>query len=231
MAECLRGDIIEQCTLAQKYIHPIYSGLDHSAVAAWIKASVWIVPWSGALHLLALGLLGGAILIVDMRVLGGGLTSQTPARLNRLARPLTLIALALAIPSGLIMAFGEMMKIYYSPPYWVKMASLAAALTFTFGVRNRLIASEGRRLPALGWVLAAVSIGLWAGVFWYLSDSMARAAMGLLLVVLAALAWVGSRHERKAGTPAASGVTKFASLISIAMWLSAAGAGRWIAFY
>jgi hypothetical protein len=230
LAECLRGDIIEQCTLAQKYVLPIYSGLDQSAVAAWIKASVWIVPWSGALHLLALGLLGGAILIVDMRILGGGLTSQTPARLNRTARRLTLIALSLAIPSGLIMAFGEMMKIYYSPPYWVKMASLAAALAFTFGVRNRLIATEGR-LPALGWVLAAVSIGLWVGVIWHLSDSMARTAMALLLVILAALAWFGSRHERTAGTQPASGLTKFASSISIAMWLSAAGAGRWIAFY
>jgi len=142
-----------------------------------------------------------------------------------------LIALALAIPSGLIMAFGEMMKIYYSPPYWVKMASLAAALAFTFGVRNRLIASEGRRLAALGWVLAAVSITLWVGVFWHLSDSMARIAMGLLLVILVTFAWLGSRHERKSGTPAAPGVTKIASVISIAMWLTAAGAGRWIAFY
>ncbi len=230
MADCLRSDIIEQCTLAQKYVLPIYSGLDQSAVAAWIKASVWIVPWSGALHLLALGLLGGAILIVDMRVLGGGLTAQTPAKLNRIARPLTLIALSLAIPSGMIMAFSEMMKIYYSPPYWVKMASLAAALAFTFGVRNRLIATQGR-LPVIGWVLAAVSIALWAGVFWYLSDSMARSVIALLLVILIVLAWFGSRHERKAGTQPATGLTKLASLISIAMWLSAAGAGRWIAFY
>jgi len=230
MAECRYGDLVEQCSLAQKFIYPIYNGLDQSALAGWIKASVWIVPWAGALHLLALGLLGGAVLIVDMRVLGGGLVSHSPAKINRVARPLTIVALALAILTGLTMAFSELMKLYFSPPYWVKMASLAAAITFTFGVRNRVIETDGR-LSVSGWALAAASIALWAGVFVYLSDAFARAAMLLLLISLLAFAWVGVWREQARSTAGDHGWTKLASVISIAMWLTTATAGRWIAFY
>lgn len=212
---------------ARDFVYPIYNGLDQSALAAWVKASTWIVPWAGAVHLLALGLLGGAILIVDMRVLGAGLTSQTPARIYRMARPLTLFALALAILSGMTLASAELMNIYYSPPYWVKMAALAAVLIFTFGVRNRLIAGAGR-LPVLGWVLAVGSIAQWAGVFLYLSDSTARTAMAILLVGLMVFAWLGKRREPETTTP---GLTKAASVITLAMWVTVATAGRWIAFY
>lgn len=216
--------------LAQTYLHPIYSGLDRSALAAWVKASTWIVPWAGALHLLALGTLGGAILMVDMRVLGAGLTSRSPAKINRMARPLTVLALSLAIASGLVLASSEMMKIYYSPPYWLKMASLAAALTLTFGVRDRILA-DGGRIRVLGWLLAALSIALWAGTFLSLSNNLARGAMVGLLLALGGFAWVGARRERIAGKPRCPSWTKAISIISIAMWLTAATAGRWIAFY
>lgn len=230
MAECGVGDGVEPCGFADAYIYPLYNGLDQSAVAAWIKASVWIVPWSGAVHLIALGLLGGAIFIVDLRVLGAGLTSQTPAKINRVALPLTILALAIAVGSGAILALSELLKIYFSPPYWLKMASIVAAVTFTFGVRNRLIATQ--RPPGLSvWLPAVLAVALWAGVFLYLSDTMSRVAMALLLMMLGGFAWIGWRRERAAGVMGSPVGTRLASITTLAMWLTAAVSGRWIAFY
>ncbi len=222
MFECRYGDVIEACGFFDRFVYPVYAGLDQSALAAWIKASLWIVPWAGALHLLALGLLGGVVLMVDMRVLGFGLTSLDADQVRRLMRPLCLLALALAFASGLVIAFGEMLKIYDSPPYWLKMASLLAALVFMFGVRDRLIASGGQ-LSKPGRVLAALSMALWAGAFVWYAEAYAWIAMGALVVVLAVFAWLG----RGAGNAR----TKAASLLSLAMWLTTAAAGRWIAFY
>jgi len=102
------------------------------------------------------------------------------------------------------------------------MASLAAALVFTFGVRDRLIATGGQ-LPSAGWWLAALSLALWAGAFVWFAEAYAWIAMGALVVLLAAFAWLG----RSAG----NAMTKAASLITLAMWLTTAAAGRWIAFY
>jgi hypothetical protein len=230
MFECRYGDVVEACGFFDRFVYPLYWGLDQSALAAWVKASVWIVPWAGALHLLALGLLGGAILLVDMRVLGFGLTSLGPERMQRLARPLCLLALVLAIPSGLVLALGELLNIYDSPPYWLKMASLAAALVFTFGVRDRLIAAGGQ-LPRAGWWLAALSLALWAGAFLAYAEKIAWIAMGVLATALAAFAWLGQRRQRATGRFVCDARTKAASLISLALWLTTAAAGRWIAFY
>ncbi len=219
---------MEDYPFLDQLLYPVFDALNTSAMANYVKASQTIVPWAGVLHLIGIALLGGAIFMVDMRVLGAGIQSRTPADLNRTVRPLLIGALLLIVVSGSILALGELMKLYYSPPYWVKMGSLVAALVFTFGVRNRLIDPDAKASPVTG-ILAVVAIGFWALVFGAMSNDMARTALGLLGVALVVFLVWGWRVSADANKPDI--LVKGASMISIALWLTVAAAGRWIAFY
>ena len=59
-----------------------------------VVGSLWLFPVIEAVHLLALSVLGGAVLLVDLRLLGVGLKHRTPQQLWREARPWMIGALA-----------------------------------------------------------------------------------------------------------------------------------------
>src|SRR5713226_2669711 len=59
--------------LAEMSLLPFFEWCEHTAVGAAIRGSAWLFPVIEAFHLLALALIGGAILIVDLRLLGLGL--------------------------------------------------------------------------------------------------------------------------------------------------------------
>ncbi len=214
-----------ECSFADKFVLPLFDGLDASPIATAVKASAMVVPWAGVAHLLALGLLGGAIFMADAKALGAGLKSHTTADVERNVRPILFAAVALAIVSGGILALGELKKLYYSPPYWLKMATFASALLFTFGVRNRLIANAGKgdRLTYAIW--AAIGVA-WLGVFAFMSNWLARGALFLLLGALGATVW-----RRRATLGPNDLALSVAAICSIVLWLTTAAAGRWIAFY
>ena len=224
MATCEYDGEFYDCSWQEKYVLPIYDTLDQSPLADFIKESMTIVPWAGTLHLLALALLGGAVFLVDLRLLGAGLHRQSPQELQRTLSPLAKLALVAIVLSGIILAMGELTKLYYSPPYWLKMFSLFAAVLFTFGVRNRLIRSGGTVTPLI-WGTGGVAILVWITAFAIFSNTLARVALLLLLVGLVAIAW---RWRQTANVPT---LMKGVAAMSIVMWLTTAAAGRWIAFY
>jgi len=109
-----------------------------------------------AMHLLAMALLGGAILISDGRLLGL-LLRDVPAQLIlRKTQRLFVIGLVLAIVSGIFMACGVAMKIYYLPVYWIKMLALAAGVLFTFTIKGPLLADGIADMNP--WVVRAVAL-------------------------------------------------------------------------
>lgn len=130
-----------------------------------VVESLWLFPVIEAIHLLALAMLGGAVLIVDLRMLGFGLTGRTVADLARQARPYLIAAITGLIATGIPLFLSEPTKCYYSPAFWVKMWTLALALVFTFAVRNRVALMESVRNTArLQMLVGALSIALWVTV-------------------------------------------------------------------
>ena len=116
-------------------------------------------------HLLALALLGGTVLAVDIRMLGFGLRAQPSAELLRKLQPWMKGALLAAVTTGFLMFLSEAVKCYFSPPFWYKMICLATATVFSFTVRRRVaLAEPGSVAPGLVKLTAAVSLALWFGV-------------------------------------------------------------------
>ena len=56
---------------------PFFSQLEHSWMGQSIQSSVWLFPVIESIHLVGLGIIAGSVLIVDMRLLGVGLRSQS----------------------------------------------------------------------------------------------------------------------------------------------------------
>ena len=138
---------------------------EDTAVGHAIRDSLWLFPVIESVHLLALALIGGAILVVDLRLLGLGLRSQPVAQLARDAQPWLIGGLLVMLSTGVLLFLSESIKCYYSPPFWYKMKFLLLAILFTSTVRRKVAAAaETRVRPIWGKLVALVSLALWFGV-------------------------------------------------------------------
>src|SRR5215468_8276239 len=55
-------------------LRPIFKWFDASVMGAWVRDSRWIFPAVEAVHIVALALLFGALLVLNLRLLGLTLT-------------------------------------------------------------------------------------------------------------------------------------------------------------
>lgn len=139
-------------------------------IAAWgpsraINESSWIFPLVQAFHLVALGFLAGALLMVDLRLLGKGFSQQPTARVAADARPWLIGSLIAMAATGIPQFISLATKEYDSPYFRWKMLLLLVALIFTFTIRKRVAdAPEGRFGGGVSKVVALVSIGLWTSI-------------------------------------------------------------------
>jgi uncharacterized membrane protein YhdT len=146
---------------------PFFTRCEHSWVGQAIQSSIWLFPVIESIHLVGLGVLAGSVLIVDMRLLGISLRSQSVVEVAESARPWMIGSLALMFASGVLLFLSEATKCYFSLPFWIKMASLLLAILFTFAWKNFVVRSRlNLQYPMLGKATALVSLGLWFGVAW-----------------------------------------------------------------
>jgi hypothetical protein len=142
-----------------------FAWCEHSAVGGAIRSSNWLFPLIEAFHLLGLAVIGGAVLVVDLRLFGFGLRRRPVAELARDAQPWLIASLMVMVATGVLMFMSEAIKCYYHPAFWVKMTSLFLAIVFTFTVHKRVVmADEARMGPLWSRLVALVSVALWSGV-------------------------------------------------------------------
>jgi hypothetical protein len=142
-----------------------FTWCENSFLGEAIRGSNWLFPVIESFHLLGLAVIGGAVLIVNMRLLGFVMARQPVAQLWRDTRPWLLGSLAVMLASGLLLFTSEAVKLYYHGAFWFKMASLLLSIIFTFtAVRKVALAGPDRVKPLWCRVVALVSIVLWSGV-------------------------------------------------------------------
>ena len=115
-----------------------------------------------AVHLLGLALLGGSVLVAEGRLLGVILTDTPPGTITTRCNRTFNIALATLIATGVFMACGVALKIYYLPVYWYKMLALCGGALFHYLVRQPLVErAPGEVNPWLLKLVAVASIMIW----------------------------------------------------------------------
>ncbi len=144
---------------------PLFEWLDGLRVGDWISTSSYAAPWINVFHLLSLVILFGSLLIVDLRLLGHGMTQQPVAKVARAARPWLIGALICMLLTGVPQVLSLPIREYYSPFFWMKMRLLLFTLIFTFTLRHKVTMADPARVgPVWGKVVGLVSIGLWTWV-------------------------------------------------------------------
>ena len=139
---------------------PFFEWCETTPLGLLVRESVWLFPVIESVHLLGLCMLGGALLVVDLRLLGTGLTGTPVATLARHARPWLRTAVVVMILTGVLLFLSESVKCYYSQAFWVKITTLPVALAFTFAVRQRVVGVEGVS-RAIERLTGASSLLLW----------------------------------------------------------------------
>lgn len=116
----------------------------------------------GALHLVGLGLMGGAVLLLNLRLMGANLTGQALPDLEKSTRPWLISGLAIVLGTGIIIGMLNSDKLYNSVPFFIKMMSLIAACIFSFGVTNAIAKADGKTS------ISVMIAGVVAVLFWLL---------------------------------------------------------------
>jgi hypothetical protein len=140
---------------------PYFEWIEATAVGNAIRQSLWLFPVIEAVHLLGLSVLGGSVLIVDLRMLGTGLRNHAIAQIARDARPWFVGALIVMLLTGWALFTSEAIKCYYNFSFWVKITTLPVAIVFALLVRDRIAASAGMHATILTRVVGLLSIALW----------------------------------------------------------------------
>src|SRR5207244_1762539 len=104
--------------------------------------SVWQFAVIQALHLVFLGVFAGAVLMVDLRLMGRALRDRPTADVARGAQPWLIFGLLGLTATGIPQLMQNAMREYYSQLFWIKMAFLLLAVIFTVTLR-RSVALKG----------------------------------------------------------------------------------------
>lgn len=141
----------------------LFRWFDNTWIAQGIRGSTYWFPAIEVVHLLGLTLLYGAVLMVDLRVLGFGLRRQPVQRVAAQITPYTIFAIGLMLATGIPLLLSEALKCYDNSAFWFKMISLLLALIFQFTIHRKVVSSSGQ--PTFGMkVGAGVSMLLWLSV-------------------------------------------------------------------
>jgi hypothetical protein len=156
-------------------MHSWFVALAHSALGQAMQTSKWGFALVETVHLLALAVLGGSVLVVDLRLLGVILKRESARAIGRDLSRLLLGSLVLLIFSGIALLSEEALKCYYSPAFRWKMALLAGAVLFYFTLHRRALMHTDKGEPTPWSRTAAIlSLALWLGV------GVAGRAIGLI---------------------------------------------------
>jgi len=138
-----------------------------SGLGKMIRNSQYAFPIVEFFHLAALAIIGGAVIVVDMRLLGLGLKRTSVAQLAQDAQPWMTGSLIVMLASGIALYSSEATKCYQSPAFWIKMISLLLAMIFTYTIRRRTAAADERGIsPLASRSVGAASLALWFMVAW-----------------------------------------------------------------
>ena len=145
-------------------LFPFFRWANDTGVAHWIAGSTWIFPALEGVHIVALAMLFGAVIFVDLQMLGI-IRSDTPVRrLDESLRPWIFSSLVVILITGVLLFSSEATKLYNNGPFRIKVVMLLLALIFHFTIHRR--ATQTGRTAGLKWqqLTAAVSLVLWISV-------------------------------------------------------------------
>ncbi|MGI9328881.1 MAG: DUF6644 family protein [Pseudomonadales bacterium] len=140
----------------------LFEWLDGSLLAQMSKAYGGVFAVVQMFHLLGLALLGGMVLVGDLRLLGVVMRDVPSAVVINNTQKWFTVGLVVMLVSGVFMSSAVAMKLYYNEMYWAKMAALCIGIVFVYGVRRPLLRFDHTTIsPWTLRLLALSSMTIW----------------------------------------------------------------------
>ena len=118
-----------------------------------------------SLHLMSLALLGGAVLVTDLRLLNVMLRDVPSEVVVEGAHKWFRVALIVMISTGIFMAAAVATRMYYNPFYWAKMSALLTGIVFVFAIKRPLLKRPHASInPIVLKAVAVASLIIWFSV-------------------------------------------------------------------
>lgn len=143
--------------------------LEDSGLANSLRGSLYYFPFLESVHVMALGVVFGTILIVDLRALGIASTQRPFTRMSTELLRLTWGAFAVSAITGSMMFVTNARVYAHNTSFRVKMVLLALAginMAVFHLTAGRTVATwdKAAAAPPAGRITAAVSLTLWLGI-------------------------------------------------------------------
>lgn len=142
---------------------PFFTWCGNTWLGMTVRDVTWAFPLIETFHLLAMAVLLGSVLIVNLRVFGLGGRQVSAAQAARDFQPWLLGSLAVLIASGIPMFFSETMKCYESESFPVKMGLIVVGVASQFTLYRKWILN-GDAKGNKARLAALLSILIWTGV-------------------------------------------------------------------
>jgi hypothetical protein len=150
-------------TLSSIVPYAFFEWCENTALGIWLQQAMWGFAIIETIHIMALAVLLGTMVVVDLRLLGFGLKKMTAYELSGLLAPWFWTSLAIMIVSGGCLFTGEAIKLGKSAPFAYKMLFLVTALVIHLTLHRRAIAS-GLDGLLLSKTAAWLSMACWLGI-------------------------------------------------------------------
>jgi hypothetical protein len=145
--------------------------LEDSGLANSLRSSLYFFPFLESVHVMALAVVFGTIVVVDLRVLGLASRQRPFTRMSSELLRMTWGAFAVSVLTGALM-FTTNARVYaHNTAFQVKMVLLLcaglnmAAFHLTAGkAKNVAHWDTAPAAPGIGRLTAALSIALWVGI-------------------------------------------------------------------
>ena len=137
--------------------------MEASGLGTWVRESpsIWAYPTILTLHSIGLGIVVGASVIIDLRLIGRARALQM-ADLPALF-PVIWWAFAVNALTGVLLFIADATRKSAQPVFFVKLGCIVLALVVTLRVRSMLAGSGADTGDASPKVLAVASLVLWLG--------------------------------------------------------------------
>jgi uncharacterized protein DUF6644 len=143
---------------------PFFEWCDQLAISNVIRDSRFLFPIIESVHILALAVMLGMVILFSMRLLGLGLRGQAVPDLYATISGLRNWALVVMLVTGALLFCSEAMKCYDNPPFWAKMISLGIAIIFQYTVVRSVASRVERHRDLRNRFTGLASLVLWFGV-------------------------------------------------------------------
>jgi hypothetical protein len=144
---------------------PLLHALQNSAISAWVVGSdsIWAYPMILTMHTVGLGIVVGAAVIVDLRLLGVG--PAIPLEEIKRVFPIFWVGFFINLLSGVMLFISEAEDKATQPVFLLKLLLIAIGVVVTARIRRVLFGSGSTPMLTVSTIrrLAVSSLVVWGG--------------------------------------------------------------------